>query len=65
MLDYTNYEDFFDRYEELPKISFDYAVVEKEKNIAVQRYGGTWLDIGTWNTLAEVMLLWSSVSLPH
>ena len=55
MLDYTNYEDFFDHYEELPKISFDYAVVEKEQNITVQRYGGTWLDVGTWNTLAEVM----------
>ena len=55
VLDYTDYEDLFNRYEELSKISFDYAVVEKEKNIAVQRYSGTWLDIGTWNTLAEVM----------
>lgn len=55
LLDYTDYEDLFNRYEELSKISFDYAVVEKEKNIAVRRYGGTWLDIGTWNTLAEVM----------
>ena len=54
-LDYTDYEDLFNRYEELAKISFDYAVVEKEENIAVQRYSGTWLDIGTWNTLAEVM----------
>ena len=55
LLDYTDYEDLFNRYEELSKISFDYAVVEKEKNITVQRYSGTWLDIGTWNTLAEVM----------
>ena len=55
LLDYTDYEDLFNRYEELSKISFDYAVVEKEKNIAVQRYSGTGLDIGTWNTLAEVM----------
>ena len=55
LLDYIDYEDLFNRYEELTKISFDYAVVEKEKNIAVQRYSGTWLDIGTWNTLAEVM----------
>lgn len=55
LLDYTDYEDLFNRYEELSKISFDYAVVEKEKNIVVQRYSGTWLDIGTWNTLAEVM----------
>ena len=55
LLDYTGYEDLFNRYEELTKISFDYAVVEKESSIVVQRYGGTWLDIGTWNTLAEVM----------
>ena len=55
LLDYTDYEDLFNRYEELIKISFDYAVVEKESSIVVQRYSGTWLDIGTWNTLAEVM----------
>ena len=55
LMGYTDYEDLFNRYEELSKISFDYAVVEKEKNIAVRRYSGTWLDIGTWNTLTEVM----------
>ena len=55
LLDYTDYGDLFNRYEELTKISFDYAVVEKESSIVVQRYSGTWLDIGTWNTLAEVM----------
>ena len=55
LLDYTNYEDLFNRYADLPKISFDYAVVEKETSIVVQRYGGRWLDIGTWNTLADVM----------
>ena len=55
MLSYTDYENLFNRYEELPKISFDYAVVEQESSTAVQRYSGTWLDIGTWNTLAEVM----------
>ena len=55
LLGYTDYEDLFHRYEGLSKISFDYAVVEKERNIVVQRYSGTWLDIGTWNTLAAVM----------
>ena len=30
LLGYTDYEDLFNRYEELSKISFDYAVVEKE-----------------------------------
>lgn len=55
LLNYTDYEDLFNRYEELTKISFDYAVVEKESSVSVQRYRGTWLDIGTWNTLAAVM----------
>ena len=55
LLNYTDYEDLFNRYADLPKISFDYAIVEKETSIVVQRYGGRWLDIGTWNTLAEVM----------
>jgi len=30
-------------------------LLKKESGIVVQRYSGTWLDIGTWNTLAEVM----------
>lgn len=55
LLGTASYEKLFHQYEELPKISFDYAVVEKETSIAVQRYGGTWLDVGTWNTLAQVM----------
>ncbi len=42
-------------YAELPNISFDYAVVEHEKNIKVVRYVGEWRDIGTWNTLTEVL----------
>ena len=42
-------------YADLPNISFDYAVVEHEKNISVVRYGGEWKDIGTWNTLTEVL----------
>ena len=42
-------------YAALPNISFDYAVVEHEKNISVVRYVGEWKDIGTWNTLTEVL----------
>ena len=42
-------------YAELPNISFDYSVVEHEKNIRVVRYVGEWKDIGTWNTLTEVL----------
>ena len=49
------YEELFSRYEELKKISFDYAVVEQETSIEVLRYKGTWKDLGTWNTLTEAM----------
>ena len=50
-----SYEELFARYDELPKISFDYAVVEKEESIQVIRFGGKWMDLGTWNTLTETM----------
>jgi len=49
------YEDLLARYATLEKISFDYAVVEKESHIAVIPYDGYWKDLGTWNTLTENM----------
>ena len=55
LLDYKGYQDLFDRYGELTKISFDYAVVEKEPFIEVMRFAGEWKDLGTWNTLTEAM----------
>ena len=51
----TDYEDLLAKYETLQKISFDYAVVEKEPEIEVMRFAGTWKDLGTWNTLTEAM----------
>ncbi len=55
LLDFKGYEDLYENYGNLTKISFDYAVVEKEKNIGVLRYAGEWKDLGTWNTLTEIM----------
>lgn len=55
LIDFEDYADLFDKYEELDKISFDYAVVENEKKIQVMRYEGQWKDLGTWNTLTEAM----------
>ena len=55
MLGSSNYQYLYDHYEDLPKISFDYAVVEKETSLEVLRYMGTWKDLGTWNTLTEAM----------
>ena len=55
MIDFTDYNDLFAKYSDLKKISFDYAVVEKESNIEVMRFGGQWKDLGTWNTFTEAM----------
>ena len=55
LIDFTDYAELLSKYESVRKISFDYAVVEKEKNIAVIRYHGQWADLGTWNTLTEAM----------
>ena len=50
-----SYDELFCKYGDLQKISFDYAVVEKEKSINVIRFSGSWKDLGTWNTLTEAM----------
>ena len=55
LIDFTDYQDLYAKYESLQKISFDYAVVEKEDRIQVQRFHGEWKDLGTWNTLTEAM----------
>ena len=55
LIDFKDYQDLYDKYETLTKISFDYAVVEKEEKIQVMRFNGQWKDIGTWNTLTEAM----------
>ncbi len=43
------------RYAELPKISFDYEVVEKAESVAMVPFSGVWEDLGTWNALTEKM----------
>lgn len=55
IIDFEDYHDLFNKYDMLTKISFDYAVVEKESSIQVLRYSGDWKDVGTWNMMAEVM----------
>lgn len=55
LIDFDDYHDLYDKYESLDKISFDYAVVENENKIQVQRFSGQWKDLGTWNTLTEAM----------
>ena len=55
LIDFEDYDDLYGKYETLEKISFDYAVVEKEPSITVMRFAGQWKDLGTWNTLTEAM----------
>lgn len=51
----TEYEELLANYSLLPKISFDYEVVEKTEEIVAIQYDGEWKDLGTWNTLTEEM----------
>lgn len=55
MLGTAEYRQLYNNYSSFRKISFDYAVAEKEKKIQVIRFQGQWKDLGTWNTLTEAM----------
>lgn len=55
LIDFKDYNELFAMYSNLEKISFDYAVVEKEPKIEVMRFAGQWKDLGTWNTFTEAM----------
>lgn len=52
----TQFEELYSIYHTLPKISFDYQVVEKSRYIVALPYEGYWKDLGTWNTLTEEMI---------
>lgn len=51
----TDYESLLSDFSLLPKISFDYEVVENTENIIAIPYDGEWKDLGTWNTLTDEM----------
>ena len=48
-----SFAELRERYAELPKISFDYEVVEKGASIAMVPYSGKWKDLGDWNALVR------------
>lgn len=53
IMPHSDYTSLRKEYGNLPKISFDYAVVEKARSVAVIPYSGQWKDLGTWNTLTD------------
>ncbi len=55
MIDFTDYRDLYKKYDQVAKISFDYAVVEKEESIQVMRFNGEWKDVGSWSMMTDVM----------
>ncbi|MDO4552626.1 MAG: sugar phosphate nucleotidyltransferase [Bacillota bacterium] len=51
----VSYKSVLENFGQLNKISFDYEVVEKARDIWVIRYKGSWKDLGSWETLTEEM----------
>ncbi len=49
----TSYDAMLEHWDELPKISFDYEVVEKISSAIVIPYRGTWKDLGTWDVMTS------------
>ncbi len=52
---YKDHKTMSENYADLEKISFDYAVGEKESSVGALVYEKGWKDIGSWNTFAEEM----------
>lgn len=44
----------FSEFEKMPNISFDYAIMEKCKNIAMVELKSDWKDLGSWKSIYEV-----------
>lgn len=51
----SDYEGLYASYEKLPRISFDYEVLEKAQRLAAVEFHGYWKDLGTWDAIAEQM----------
>lgn len=49
------YEAVYQNYDRLPKISFDYEILEKARSLTVVPFQGLWKDLGTWETLTKQM----------
>jgi mannose-1-phosphate guanylyltransferase/mannose-6-phosphate isomerase len=50
-----SYEEMLNGFSALPNISIDYAVMEKSKNIATMPMDIYWNDIGSWDSIFEIL----------
>lgn len=51
----TDYNQLISQYNRLPKISFDFEVVEKARDVVVEPFKGYWKDLGTWGEITKAM----------
>ncbi|MDR2136926.1 MAG: mannose-1-phosphate guanylyltransferase/mannose-6-phosphate isomerase, partial [Synergistaceae bacterium] len=51
----NGYEALVKDFAALPSISFDYAVMEKARRVAVVELDAGWSDVGSWDALYEVL----------
>ncbi len=49
------YHKMFRDYNRLPKISFDYEVLQKAHHLVAIKFQGYWKDLGTWDSVAQQM----------
>jgi mannose-1-phosphate guanylyltransferase/mannose-6-phosphate isomerase len=50
-----SFDDMIARFSEMPEISIDYAVMEKSSKVATMPLDIKWNDIGSWDSLYEIM----------
>ncbi|MFC5700455.1 sugar phosphate nucleotidyltransferase [Cohnella faecalis] len=50
-----DYTELTGSYHQIPRISFDYMVVEPETRIACIRYEGVWTDLGSWTEMIHLL----------
>lgn len=51
----STYDSIYENYEKLPKISFDFEVLEKTQKLIGVKFQGYWKDLGTWDAMADQM----------
>jgi len=52
---HKNFEGMLASFKDMPEISIDYAVMEKSDRVAVLSLDITWSDVGSWDSIYEVL----------
>lgn len=51
----NNFEDILNKFDEMPSISIDYAVMEKSKRVVIIPMDLFWSDVGSWDSVFELL----------